>query len=137
MIRRISQDQFLALCQFVTQEVEKDQGKPVVLAIADEAGDIVFMSHMDNTPPRSGTIASGKAFTAAKMERTTTALLQFCTESGTSLDAFVIPGMTTMPGGTPILSKSGEPMGAVGVSGRSAQEDQAMADKCAAFLATL
>lgn len=137
MIRRISHAQFIALCQYVTQEVEKDGGKPVVLAIADEAGDIVYMSHMDNTPPRSGKIASGKAFTAAKMERTTTALLQFCQDSGTTLDAFVIPGMTTMPGGTPIISKDGEPMGAVGVSGRSAQEDQAMADKCAAFLATL
>ena len=137
MIARISQAQFEALCQFAAATVKEDQGKPVVIAVADEAGDIVYMTHMDGTPPRSGKIASGKAFTAAKMERTTAALLQFCQDSGTTLDSFVIPGLTTMPGGAPIVSKAGVPLGAVGVSGRSAQEDQAMADKCAAFLATL
>lgn len=137
MISRISQAQFDKLCQFATAAVKEDKGNPIVIAVADEAGDIVYMVHMDGTPPRSGKIASGKAFTAAKMERTTSALLKFCQDSNTSLDAFVIPGLTTMPGGTPIVSKEGKPLGAVGVSGRSAQEDQAMADKCAAFLLTL
>ena len=64
----------------------------------------------------------------------TAALGQFCQDSNTPLSAFVIPGMTTMPGGTPIYDKNGEIVGAVGVSGRSAAEDQEMADLCARFL---
>lgn len=39
-----------------------------------------------------------------------------------------------MPGGTPIYDKNGAIVGAVGVSGRSAAEDQEMADLCAKFL---
>lgn len=135
MIRRISQAQFTALCQHIIGGIEQEQGKPIVIVIADEAGDIVHMTHMDHAPSRSGTIASGKAYTAAKMTRTTASLGQYCQESNTPLSAFVIEGLTTMPGGTPIYDKNGELVGAVGVSGRSAAEDQEMADRCAQFLA--
>ncbi|MGE4277364.1 MAG: heme-binding protein [Lawsonibacter sp.] len=137
MIHRVSQAQFSALCSYVTDKIEKEHGKPIVISIADEAGDIIHMTHMDGTPSRSGIIASGKAYTAAKMNRSTTALRQFCEESKTPISDFVIQGMTTMPGGTPVLDKKGELAGAVGVSGRSAAEDQEMADLCAAFLSDL
>lgn len=134
MISRITQAQFTALCTQVIGEIERKQEKPVVIVIADEAGDIIHMTHMDGAPSRSGIIASGKAFTAAKMGRTTTALGQLCIDSNTPLSAFVIQGLTSMPGGTPILDQSGAVIGAVGVSGRSAAEDQALADQCAQLL---
>lgn len=135
MIRRVSQTQFTALCEHIIGGIEKEQGKPIVIVIADEAGDIIHMTHMDNAPSRSGIIASGKAYTAAKMVRTTASLDQYCKDSNTPLSAFVIEGLTTMPGGSPIYDKNGELVGAVGVSGRSAAEDQEMADRCAKFLA--
>lgn len=134
MIRRVSQAQFTALCEQVIGDIQKENGKPIVIVIADEAGDIIHMTHMDGAPARSGVIASGKAYTAIRMGRTTTALGQFCQDSNTPLSAFVIQGLTTMPGGTPIYDKNGEIVGAVGVSGRSAAEDQEMADLCAKFL---
>ncbi len=137
MIRRISQSQFSDLCTYVLDKIAKEQGKPIVIVIADEAGDIIHMTHMDGTPSRSGTIASGKAYTAAKMGRTTTALKQLCEDIKTPLSDFLMPGLTNMPGGSPILDKQGELVGAVGVSGRSAAEDQEMADFCAAYLTQL
>ncbi|WMJ83995.1 GlcG/HbpS family heme-binding protein [Oscillospiraceae bacterium LTW-04] len=137
MINRITHAQFTALCSHVASKIETEKGKPVVIVIADEAGEIVHMLHMDNTPARSGIIASGKAFTAAKMERTTTALGKLCEDMKTPVSAFLIEGLTTLPGGTPIFDKNGTFIGAVGISGRSAVEDQALADACAAFLGTL
>ena len=137
MIRRISQSQFSDLCTYVLDKIAKEQGKPIVIVIADEAGDIIHMTHMDGTPSRSGTIASGKAYTAAKMGRTTTALKQLCEDIKTPLSDFLMPGLTNMPGGSPILDKQGALYGAVGVSGRSAAEDQEMADYCAAYLAEM
>lgn len=134
MINRVTQAQFTALFSQVIGEIEAKREKPVVIVIADEAGDIIHMTHMDGAPSRSGTIASGKAFTAAKMGRTTAALGQLCSDSDTPLSAFVIRGLTTMPGGAPILDQSGSLIGAVGVSGRSAAEDQALADRCAQLL---
>ena len=134
MIRRITQAQFTALCSHIIGGIEKEQGKPIVIVIADEAGDIIHMTHMDNAPSRSGIIASAKAYTAAKMTRTTASLGQFCQDSNMPLSAFVIEGLTIMPGGTPVYDKNGELVGAVCVSGRSAAEDQEMADLCAEFL---
>ena len=137
MIRRISYEQFQTLCsQVIGGSLEKKE-KPVVVVLADEAGDIIHMTHMDGAPSRSGIIASGKAFTAAKMSRTTTSLGQFCADSGQDVSTFVISGLTTMPGGSPIFTPAGELVGAVGVSGRSAAEDQELADRCAAFLGKL
>ena len=134
MINRVSQADFQALCTFVTEKIKAENGKPVVIVIADEACNIIHMMHMDGVPGRSGVIASGKAFSAAKMERTTTALGELCTNSCWSLSLFNIDGLTSMPGGTPLFNKEGEFIGAVGVSGRSAVEDQAMADCCAEFI---
>ena len=69
MIRRVSQDQFTALCEKVIGDIKKENGKPIVIVIADEAGDIVHMTHMDGAPARSGVIASGKAYTAIQIGR--------------------------------------------------------------------
>ena len=38
MIRRVSQDQFTALCDKVIGDIKKENGKPIVIVIADEAG---------------------------------------------------------------------------------------------------
>ena len=62
MIRRVSQDQFTALCDKVIGDIKKENGKPIVIVIADEAGDIIHMTHMDGAPARSGVIASGNYF---------------------------------------------------------------------------
>ena len=137
MISRVSQSQFTALCSHVLDKIAKEQGKPIVIVIADEAGDIIHMTHMDGVHGRSGIIASGKAYTAARMVRSTAALKQLCEDINTPLSDFLMPGLTNMPGGSPILDKQGALVGAVGVSGRSAAEDQEMADYCAAYLAQM
>ena len=137
MINRVTQEQFLKICAFVKDKAEAEQGKPVVVVIADEACNIIHMMHMDGVPGRSGQIASGKAFSAAKMERTTTALGDLCKNAGWSLSLFNIDGLTSMPGGTPLFGKAGAFLGAVGVSGRSAAEDQAMADAVAEYVKTM
>lgn len=137
MIRRITQDQFTALCKHVVEKTEAEKKNPVCLVVVDEAGDVVYMYHMDGCPSRSGKIAGGKAFSAAKMERSTTALADTVKACNCTLADFMIPGMTILPGGSVLRDNAGEMVGAIGVSGRSAVEDQACADDCAAFIASL
>ena len=74
MINRITHKQFLTLCDHVIEKQVPLKGKPIAIAIADEAGDIVYIVHMDGVPSRSSIIASGKARTAAKMGRDTTGI---------------------------------------------------------------
>ena len=49
MIRRISHAQFLDLANHVLDKIAKENGKPVVLCVADEAGDQVFLMQMDGS----------------------------------------------------------------------------------------
>ena len=51
MIRRVSQDQFTALCDKVIGDIKKENGKPIVIVIADEAGDIIHMRRWPTCAP--------------------------------------------------------------------------------------
>ena len=53
MINRITHKQFLTLCDHVIEKQVPLKGKPIAIAIADEAGDIVYIVHMDGVPSRS------------------------------------------------------------------------------------
>ena len=134
MINRITHKQFLTLCDHVIEKQVPLKGKPIAIAIADEAGDIVYIVHMDGVPSRSSIIASGKARTAAKMGRDTTAIKQLCQDLNTPISDFLVPGLTTLPGGAPILNKQEDLIGGIGISGMAASEDQEMANYCAKFL---
>ena len=126
MINRITHKQFLTLCDHVIEKQVPLKGKPIAIAIADEAGDIVYIVHMDGVPSRSSIIASGKA--------RTTAIKQLCQDLNTPISDFLVPGLTTLPGGAPILNKQEDLIGGIGISGMAASEDQEMANYCAKFL---
>ena len=123
MIRRISHAQFLDLANHVLDKIAKENGKPVVLCVADEAGDQVFLMQMDGTPARGGKLAAGKAYTAAQFGRTSTQIGELCHNMGVAPSEFLLPNVTGVPGGTPIFDKNGVAYGAVGVGGRSAAEE--------------
>ena len=134
MIRRITHAQFLDLAAHVLDKITRENGKPIVLCIADEAGDQVFLLQMDGTPARGGKLAAGKAYTAAQFGRTSTQIGELCRNMGVAPSEFLLPNVTGVPGGAPLFDKNGVPYGAVGVGGRSAAEDQEMADYCAKYL---
>ena len=137
MVQRISQDEFTKVCAFLFEKPKAENRKPLAIAVTDQAANLVFLEHMDGIHSRGGSIASAKAFTAARMHRTTLNLRQYCEDTHTELAAFGCSGLTNMPGGSPIYDKNGELIGAVGISGWSAAEDQMLADACAEFIGAL
>jgi len=109
-----------------------DGGKPVVVAVSDHNGDLVAFSRMDGAPVRSVTIATNKAYTAARTASSTTTLAKRLKDEGRDVLVYGDPRFSLFPGGTPV--RHGETViGAVGISGRSAEEDQQLADRIASL----
>lgn len=108
-----------------------DGGKPVAVAVADREGNLVTLQRMDGTPAASVLIAANKAYTAARLGRSTAALAEQLQADKTQLAAFGDPRFTSLAGGHPITSTAGEVLGGLGVSGRRAHEDQALAEQAA------
>ena len=97
----------------------------VVIAIVDEGGHPVLVQRLDGTQWSSIETAIGKARTAAAFKRPTR-VLEEMVNGGRS--AFLsIPGaMVFLQGGVPIEAQ-GTVIGAIGVSGVKAADDEAVA----------
>ena len=111
----------------------KDDGRPLAICIVDDSGWILEAVLMDGAPKRMLKFGFHKAYTAAIMGRET-ADLRSHMESRGSVDVFCDPNLTVLRGGTPILNKDGEIIGAIGMSGWKSEEDQELANEAAALL---
>lgn len=112
------------------QEEAQNMKIPVVIAIADTRGDLVYLLKMDGAPPRSLDIAALKAKTAALTGRTTEEL-QALVQPGALLEGITQTndGMIVIAGGLPIRFE-GKLIGGLGVSGGHAKnEDIPIAQK--------
>ena len=72
-------------------------------------------------------MARGKAYTSAKMHCSTSALHERLIREKLSLADFMDERMTSMPGGVPMFDENGVLIAGIGVSGRSPEEDEALA----------
>ena len=104
----------------------EDGGLPVCAAIVDSHGDMVAFGRMDGAPERSVVLSRDKAHTCIYMDRDTHVFRDMMTENGFQLDWFNNPQLTGLPGGLRIVPNSGC-VGAIGLSGRSAEDDQVLA----------
>jgi len=97
---------------------------PMVIVIADEAGNPVLLHRMDDSLLASLDIAAGKAYSAASLKMETAAMAPLAAPGGplyginTSNNGRIIP----FGGGIP-LRLDGAVVGAIGVSGGSVDED--------------
>jgi len=92
----------------------------VVIAIVDEAGYLVYLQRMDGVQLASIEIAQGKARSAALFRRPTKAFEDQLVGGRQAILA--LPGAMPFEGGLPIVV-DGEVIGAIGVSGVTAQQD--------------
>ena len=137
MINRITEQEFAKICEFAKKEKEIKNKGPIAIAVCDEAMNLVFLSTMDGLHCRTAFLASVKASTAAKMEKTTKALRDSCKANGFNLSDYACADkMTLMPGGAPIFDENGQTIGGVGISGWLADEDQELAIACADLIKT-
>lgn len=103
-------------------------GVPVVIAVADKAGRPVAVQCMDDAYIASFDIAVNKAFTSASLKMSTETLSTLC-RPGDSLYGlqFTNDGKIVIFGGGELLEVEGKIIGALGVSGGSAEQDTAIA----------
>ena len=104
---------------------------PVAIAVVDEGGHLVYLARRDGTQYGSIDVAIRKAGTAAAFKRPTKVFEDAVAGGRTAL--LGLPGALPLEGGLP-LWVDGKVVGAIGVSGATAQQDgmvaKAGADAC-------
>jgi uncharacterized protein GlcG (DUF336 family) len=108
-------------------------GRPMTIAVVDAGANLTALIRMDDAWLGGIDIAISKAFTAMAFNMSTLALGRHSQPGG---QFFGIEGsnhgrVTTLAGGVPI-KVGGRTVGAIGVSGGSGEQDQAVAEAAAA-----
>jgi uncharacterized protein GlcG (DUF336 family) len=94
----------------------------VVVAIVDPAGHLVLLEKLDNTQNGSSEVARQKAVSAALYRRPTKAFQDGLAAGGAGLRILKLEGAVPVEGGLPIII-GGKIIGAIGVSGVTAEQD--------------
>lgn len=121
----------LPLATGAIQKAE-ELGVPVVIAILDAHGNLVFQYRMEGALLISLEVAPNKAYTAIAMQQATHTLTELVQPGGAlyQLESMVQRPIVTLGGGFPIY-EAGRLIGGLGISGGSLEEDMAIA--CAAL----
>lgn len=127
-------DRAQALVQRALAKATQDHGRPICVAVCDDRGLLLAFARMDGAPARSVQISQGKAYSSARMGVTTEALLARLHREKIEVGYFCDPALTALPGGSPLKDATGKLLGAIGISGLSSAEDQAITDAMAAAL---
>lgn len=116
-----------ALIRKVREKAE-EMGVRAVVAVADQAGRPVSVQSMDGAYIASFDIALNKSFTSASLKMSTEALSHL-SQPGQPLYGiqFTNGGKIVIFGGGEVLEAEGKLIGAIGVSGGTAQQDTALA----------
>jgi uncharacterized protein GlcG (DUF336 family) len=96
----------------------------MAISIVDAAGNLILFEKLDDTQPGSIAVATTKAKTAANFKRPTKALEDVVMSGRTVM--LGIEGLLPLQGGVPITVE-GKVIGAIGVSGGSAAQDEQVA----------
>ena len=106
---------------------------PVVISIVDGGGHLVMLQRME-AQTGSIEIATGKATTSAALRRPTKAIEDSLAPGGSALRILSVRSVTALQGGVPIIL-DGKIIGAIGVSGVTAAQDEVVAMAGAAAVA--
>jgi uncharacterized protein GlcG (DUF336 family) len=104
-----------------------DDKPPIGVSIVDPHGDLIAFGRMDGAYPRSIHLSRSKAFTAVFMGRDTHEFRDMLSAGNIDLASFGRLGeLTALPGGVRIMDGA-TCLGAIGISGRSGEEDLELA----------
>lgn len=123
----IGSDEAMRALTAMMEEANKEQERPLAFAIVDQNGDLICYARMDRLWSLPQTVAVRKAYTAARMRASTKAWGEGLKSGGRALSDFGDPKLIAFQGGLPVIAKDGTCIGGIGVSGRLAEEDEAIA----------
>ncbi len=110
-------------------------GQPMDIAVVDAGGNLKAFARMDGAWLGSIDISVRKARTARYFDLPTEELGELSQPGGPLYGIEVSNGgLITFPGGLPLLGTDGAAIGAIGVSGSTVEDDQAVAEAGAAAL---
>ncbi len=126
MVTYVIDDKFVLL---------REPGVPFSVAFVDAAGALVSLDRMDGSPPLTARVAVNKAKTAIDWRKDTKAIRErlFAGKGPLAADInrdmawFGDPNAAPIPGGVLLRDLDGTIVGAVGTSGRTAEEDEELA----------
>ena len=104
----------------------RKQNLPMAIAVVDTAGQLVAFERMDSTQYGSIGVSQDKAVSAALFRRPTKVFQDALAAGGAGLRILTLRGANAIEGGVP-LSVDGKIIGAIGVSGGSAEQDGVVA----------
>jgi glc operon protein GlcG len=99
-----------------------EKGLLIVVAIMDNHGNLKYYRRMDENNFISIRMAQLKAMTSASIPISTKAL----SDRNNALEGgpyLAVPGIVVLEGGLPIITKDGEHIGSIGISGANPQLD--------------
>lgn len=99
---------------------------PVAITVVDTAGQLVAFERMDNTLTGSIAVSQDKAVSAAIFRRPTKVFQDALAAGGAGLRILTLRGASAIEGGIPLMA-DGMIIGAIGVSGASAEQDSVLA----------
>ncbi len=117
----------MAALNAMITEANKEPARPLVFAIVDDTGGLIGYAKMDGIGALPRQIAIKKAYTAAIMGADTAALAERFSAGPMKLSDLGDPNLLALQGGVVIKSSSGAVLGAIGSSGRMANEDENVA----------
>ena len=123
------------LIELGKEKATKDFGRPICIAIGDEAGSLLTFDRMEGAPVRSIRISQQKGYTAIRMGASTDTFLKRLQQDKLEISYFCDPELTALPGGNLLKDKSGKIIGYVGVSGLALSEDQSITEYIASLVA--
>ena len=94
----------------------------MAVAVVDTGGHLVYFERMDGTQTGSARVALEKATTAAAYKRPTKVFEDALAAGGAGLRILTLSGAVAIEGGLPIVA-DGKIIGAIGLSGGTAQQD--------------
>jgi uncharacterized protein GlcG (DUF336 family) len=110
----------------VLAAAQGEPDRPVAVAVVDPDGELVAYARMDGTGHVPRRMAIRKARTSARMGLPSGEVVSRLGSSGVVLADLDDPGLCGIPGGLPVRHGA-VVVGGVGVSGRAAEEDLALA----------
>jgi glc operon protein GlcG len=99
---------------------------PMAVSVVDTAGQLMAFERLDNTQIGSIGVAQDKAVSAAIYRRSTKVFQDAVAGGGVGLRVLTLRGANAVEGGLPIIV-DGKIIGAIGVSGGSAEQDGVVA----------
>ena len=109
-------------------DIAGNNDQAIAVSVCDTHGELLAFLRMDNVSVQAGLLAQNKAYTSARDRQPSGNLGAWARETGKDLSYWTDSRITGFKGGVPI-EHQGQVIGAIGISGVSEDDDEALAEK--------